>query len=168
MKQELQHRLQAWVDGELDPESAREVAAWVDREPAARALADNLRQFSQVLKQAEPALALPESREFYWSKIRRGIEQAESAQARSPAAAGRPAFNPLRWLGWLLPAGAAALAAVFFLRPADSFPVLQAVSNTPAITQHEIETPSSEVTSLTFYSAQEGLTVVWLGSVDLL
>ncbi len=167
MNQELQHRLQAWVDGELDPDSAREVAAWVAQEPAARMLADNLRQFSQVLREADPILTLPESREFYWSKIRRGIEQAERLEARTEVAT-RATPNPLRWLAWLLPAGAAALAAVFFLRPSESFPVLKASNNIPTLTQHEVETPSSEVTSLTFYSAQEGLTVVWLGSVDFL
>src|SRR5581483_2948693 len=77
MNEEQQLKLQAFFDGELPEAEAREVAAWVARDAEATALMTELRNTRQALKGFEPALKLPESREFYWSKIEREIRRLE-------------------------------------------------------------------------------------------
>ncbi len=177
MNHEQQHRLQSWVDGQLDPTTAQEVARWVEAEPEARQLSENLRQVRQRVRDHEPARRVPESREFYWSKIRKGIEAGDAAEAaRTPARRG--AWTGIHWWRWLFPVGAAALI-LLVLRPGmprngDFRPVAQVSSLETASTEgavvsgHEIETPSPELSSLTFYSSQDAMTVVWVGNVDLL
>lgn len=161
--------IQAWIDGELEPSEARKIAARVESDPQARALAENLRAFSSLLHDHPPARAVPEPRDFYWSRIRQGIESTE-AQAEAQAQP-RPSatFHPLRWLAWLVPVGAAAFAAMLFLRPMPSpdFATMAGLPATP-LTNHEVETPSKDVSSLTFYASQESMTVVWLGTIDFL
>lgn len=163
MKPERQEKLQAWVDGELSETEAREFAALAATDPAARDLGNNLIALSRLLRENEPSRAVPESRDFYWSKIRRGIELGERTAASREASSPPASAAPARWLAWLVPLGAATMAAMFLLNPAP--PV---GSDTPdaAMTQHEIEAPSSEITTLTFYSAQDTTTVVWLGQLD--
>jgi len=173
MNTKLPLEIQAWVDGELADAHAQRVARAIEQDPEARRLAENLRAFGRTLRDHEPVRPVPETRDFYWSRIRQGIEQAERTAERGPSRpAPAPAFHPLRWLAWLLPAGAAALAAVFLIHPADPFgqqlsPHLPATGSTPLV-NHEVETPSTEISSLTFYAAEQGMTIVWLGRVDVL
>lgn len=179
MNPELEHQLQAWVDGQLPPDEARELAARVERDPALRALADNLRSFSRLLKDHEPVRGVPDSREFYWSRIRQGIERAGAAAAPAPESE-RAGGAWLRWLAWMVPAAGAALALVAFLsqpspqeREARPVAVAEAVEGPRAADRGgpgnlEVESPSDQLTTLTFYSAQDAMTVVWLGRVDLL
>ncbi|MBX3743836.1 MAG: hypothetical protein KF833_00875 [Verrucomicrobiae bacterium] len=158
---------QAWVDGELPEVRARALEESLPSDPDARTFCDGLRNFRDVLRHHEPTVALPESRDFYWSKIRRAIEQggASPAPFRSPERG-----SPYRWLGWLVPSAALALALVWALpkfstRPAQPAPVAMAAT----MVGHEIEAPAAEgITTLTFYSAQDSMTVVWLGRVDIL
>lgn len=174
MNQELQRQLQAWVDGELSPAEARDLADRVRQDAEAQALCENLRRVTAVLKAHEPAPQVPESREFYWSKIHRGILESEAGRAtrsRPEPAAARPDFS--RWLAWLLPVGACAMAALLlvprFARDQGPGGLAAArAGNAQPIVGHEVESPSDQVTTLTFYSAQDSMTVVWLGNVDLL
>lgn len=170
MNQELQRQLQAWVDGELSPAEARDLAEQVREDAEAQALCENLRRWTAVLKAHEPAPQVPESREFYWSRIRRGILESDSR----PPARPQPVADGLRlsrWLAWLLPVGACAVAALLlvpkFTRDQGPGSLAAAPSSQP-IVGHEVEAPSDQVTTLTFYSAQDSMTVVWLGNVDLL
>ena len=165
MNEQLQHRVQAWVDGELTEAEAGKVAEQVRLDPAVRALAENLRSFATVLREGEPVRPVPESRDFYWSRIREGIQRAERAADRPEA---RSAPSPVRWLAWLLPLGAAALAMIFFVRSPEAYGPGGTIGSEPSLVGHVVETPSDEVTSLTFYSAQDSMTVVWLGKIDFL
>ncbi len=175
MKPEHQEKLQAWVDGEVTQTEAREIGAWVETDPGAQALRNNLLAFSRLLRDNEPTHAVPESREFYWSRIRQGIEAAEHAGAVASAPAAKPLAS-LRWLAWLLPVGAAALAAFLVFDPATPTsppnPLARAASeghaDGPAMTDHEVDGPCTEVTLMTFYSSQDTTTVVWLGQLDFL
>lgn len=180
MNQEQQHRLQSWVDGQLDPKSAQEVARWIESEPEARQLTENLRQVRRWVRDHEPVRPVPESRDFYWSKIRRGIEAAENVET-SPAqtrTSAKPRATATHWWRWLIPAGAFALLFLAFrpgaprqenLAPLARITSLEAPApRTAMVAGHEIETPSAELTSLTFYSSQDAMTVVWVGNVDLL
>ena len=71
MKNDLELKLQAWLDGELSgPEGlrlSREIAGDAD----ATRLVEELRSVKSALAGAETPLTIPESREFYWSKIER-------------------------------------------------------------------------------------------------
>ena len=81
---ETQLKLQAFLDGELPEDEARTIAARVAQDPEATDLLAELRNTRQALSLFEEGPKLPESREFYWSKIQRAIEQLEPAPAVAP------------------------------------------------------------------------------------
>lgn len=144
---ERELKLQAFLDGELPEAEAREVAAWMAREPEAAALQLELKNTRQALSGHERDIKVPESREFYWSKIAREIERTERVE---PAKA---EVSPLAWLRRVLyPIGglaAVALAVVLFWPP------------TKAVAQPEIETALADCGALTYRDEQAGMTVVW-------
>src|SRR5262245_57053785 len=80
MNGDLMLKLQAWVDGELPGDEARQVEALVSDNQEAAALANELRTTRGYVRGNELAMPVPDSPEFYWSKIRRGIERAETAE----------------------------------------------------------------------------------------
>src|SRR5258708_2188103 len=107
MTEEQQLRVQAFLDGELPEKDTREVAAWLARDADATALAGELRNTRKALAGFEPELKVPESREFYWSKIKREIERS------SPAKAPVESISLFTWLRRvLMPLGAAAVLAL--------------------------------------------------------
>lgn len=158
--------LQAWVDGELEGPEARRFAEFVQQDPEARALAENLRSLRQLVRDHEPSHPLPVTGDFYWSGIRRGIEKTTPRSAPLEPAPSRPLAG---WLSWLLPAGACALALVSLVRPSmlhfDGGAAPR--PGRPMMAGHQIETGPTGMTSLTFYSAEDSMTVVWLGRVDI-
>jgi anti-sigma factor RsiW len=173
MKPEHQERLQAWVDGELTAAEGQEIDAWVESRPDAQALRNNLLAISKLLRENQPTRVVPESPDFYWSKIRRGIERVEREKSAAPAndAEGARRFSVGRWLAWLLPVSGAALAAFLFLHSPQnpvSAPAAMQRGLEAAMTDHEVDAPCSDLTAVTFYSAQDTTTVVWLGKVDFL
>ncbi len=107
MDNEFQLKVQAYLDGELAEAEAREVANLLARDQEASLLLKELRQTRQAMAGAEDGVRLPESREFYWSKIRRQIEAQEVSQ-----------LPPVRIPWWrqlgrvLVPASAVALVVV--------------------------------------------------------
>ena len=147
MDYDSQLKVQAYLDGELSDAEARRFADRL-RDPESSALLEELRQTTLALKQGEPEVRLPESREFFWSKIERQIQ----IQA-SPA----PARRPLSWLvrlqRYLVPISATALVALVLL--------LSIGRSTPA-QPGEMELVSDEMAALTFRSQSERMTMVWL------
>jgi anti-sigma-K factor RskA len=109
MDYESQFKVQAWLDGELPAGEARHVEELVARDAAARDLAAELRATSTALAGSEPDVKLPESREFYWSKIEREIRRQEPSEP-SPA----PALSALfaAWRRFLVPASAIAVLVI--------------------------------------------------------
>ena len=92
---ETELKLQAYLDGELPAGEAKAIADLLGRDAGAKALYQELRIAKSFLVENELERALPESREFYWSKIQRQIERVESTQAdglTEPAAS--------RWWPW--------------------------------------------------------------------
>jgi anti-sigma factor RsiW len=151
MDHEAQLRLQAYLDGELPEAEARQVANWLAQDQEATALLTELRNTRQALAGFETGMRLPESREFYWSKIKREIEQLEPTRpAREPAT---PLWVRLRRL--LVPISVAAVAGVAILAAnrqllsgsSDGFRTETALADSGAFTYHD-------------YSA--GTTLVWL------
>src|SRR5262245_42310519 len=102
---DAQLKLQAFLDGELPESEAREAANWVARDKEATALLGELRNTRQALAGAEPVMMLPESREFFWSKVRREIERQENQR---PVAEPRKPSLLTQWRRFIVSAGAVA------------------------------------------------------------
>ena len=129
---------------------ASKVAQWLARDPEAAALSEELRNTRTALAGLETGIQLPESREFFWSKVQRDIQRLET-----PAA--KPASVPLSALlrRFLVPASAIAMvviAGVMLTRPGPS-------GLTPAA---EIETALADSGAFTYRDYSAGATLVWL------
>ena len=108
MKHEIELKLMACLDGELSEREAREITVLVEQDPQARALFNELRQTRAALHGQETLAQVPESREFYWSKIERRL-QREAATEAVPALSWKDWAQA--WRRWLAPvAGAATIA----------------------------------------------------------
>lgn len=158
MNSDTQLKVQAYLDNELSPGEARQVAGLISSDREAREWYALLRSTKELLRTHPPEHKLEDSREFYWSQIQRRIESAERAPAPS-------SVRPL-WIRLLAPlAGTAAL-----------FALLLSVMNQPRVVDQprevlaarpihgEIEDLASDLSSVTFRSEQDGVTVVWLSS----
>jgi anti-sigma-K factor RskA len=150
MNEEVQLKIQAWVDGELSGWQSRSVAKLVERDADAKALATELRQTKVAMAQNEATIALPELREFYWNKVRLQIEREEAAGQKRVS----PSWDPMAIFRRLaLPlAGVAVVCAVAMLS-LNQF-------STSAV--DDVSTPSDEMSALTFHDQSAGMTVVWL------
>ena len=153
MTDEQQLKLQAFLDDELPEAEKREVAAWVARDSEATALLNELRNTRRALAGFDPELKLPESREFYWSKIEREI------QASQPAAAPEKTAPGWHWL-WrlLIPASGLAVLAIAVFITERQMGVRP--SSEPQAVQMETELADSG--SFTYRDETQGMTVVWL------
>ncbi len=151
MNTESKLRLQAYLDNEVSSSEARQIASWIARDAEAQGLYDELRATKSLLvpDNEQPAL-VPESRDFYWSKIQRQIERTEQLPAAPRAA--RP-----WWIRLLVPAVGAAALALF---------VFTSVSTNPgrAVVQSGQSEISQTDSSITFYSPKHRMTVVWIPS----
>lgn len=144
---ELTLDLQSYVDGELPAERRAAVEAALAGDAEARELVEGLRQLSRLVRENEPRIPVPASREFYWSQIQRQIERADR-----PAVA-RPAAAALGWLRWLVPAmGAAAVAVVVTLRqPREEVTLAGA-----------FDSAQTESSAVVFRSESDGVTIHWI------
>jgi len=151
-------KLQALLDGELSSVDAARIGDLVTRDPEARSLIEELKATRTLLHGNEPDQQVPESREFYWSKIRRRIELEEP---RAPAADGGEGVSAW-WIRFLAPAGMLIVLAVFIavsLRSPEGGPPVLAMDD-----GHEIETRLEETSSFSFRSEAAAMTVVWVDS----
>jgi len=155
---ETELKLQAYLDGELSSGEAKAIAGMLGRDVCAQGLYQELRIAQTLLPGNELERMLPESREFYWSKIQRQIDRVESTQAD-----GLPEEAASRWWPlFLAPAGVLAALAVFVavvLRSPEGGGTFLALDDS-----HEIETPLEETSSFSFRSEAAAMTVVWVDS----
>ena len=159
MNRETQLQVQAYLDNELSPGEARNISKLISSDAEARDLFGELKSTREALVANEPLPALPESREFYWSKIQRAIEHAERSNERAHPSVARP-----WWTRMLVPmAGAVALFAVLLsvVNRDGSKPIAVSQSASAATPLHQLEQPS-DVSTITFRS--EGVNVVWITS----
>src|SRR5947208_8623721 len=119
MEYDAQLKVQAYLDGELPEAEAREVALWLARDGEAVGLLGELRNTRQSLVGFEIGVTLPESREFFWSKIEREIQRQEQP-ARQPQSA--PFLARLQ--RFLMPASAVAVLALAVLLINGQFSLL--------------------------------------------
>jgi anti-sigma factor RsiW len=155
MNHEAQLKLQALLDGELPAAEVAHVQDWLAKDADARLLLAELKNTSTALEGYESGVALPESREFYWSKIQREITRAE---AKAPATV-RP-LTVVSWVSWLRTqfapvAGVASLGIVLGL-------LLIRPSAGPMSDSSVVELASDDMGSHTFRDQDQHITVVWL------
>ncbi len=145
MNQDLQLKLQAYLDGELPSGEAQAVRDLLATDAAARELLVELTNTRDVVVAHEATIKLSESREFYWSKIQREI----SREAKPTPAA---KFSFAAWLHRaLVPAGAAAAVAIAILL---SLPQANGVGDATRT--------SSDTATFTYHNYATGTTLVWL------
>ena len=145
MDYDVQIKIQAYLDGELPDSEAREVANLLAKDKEAVALHNELRNTRQALSGAEVGIELPESRGFFWSKIKRDIERLEPD---APMEAAPSIFAA--WRRLLVPAGAIAALAVAVL-----------IANRPVM-QVRLEATRSDPNTFTYRDYSGGATLVWL------
>ena len=141
-----QLKLQAYLDSELTEGEAREVTGWLAKDQEAVALLGELKATRQAMSGFETGIKLPESREFYWSKIERQIGQEQTVTEPVPA------FSRVlaAWRRFLVPA--AGVAAVVLV----ALGVLRTSSGPDA------ESWTSDSSALTYRDYRAGTTLVWL------
>ena len=146
MDHEAQLKLQAFLDGELPENDARAVAALVARDAEAAALLRELRHTRQALAGFETA-KLPESREFYWSKIQREIERQEPVPDTAETA------SLFIWLRrFLLPASAVAALAI----------AVMIAGRWGSAAGPDTEMTLADSGTFTYHDFANGTTLVWL------
>jgi len=155
MNQELQFKLQAWLDGELPEAEARQAAELANTDHAARALVAELRMTKGFLAGNELEAPLPETLDFHWSKIRREIERLDNAEAAQPRASWSFAWR--RLLAPLSGVAMVAFVTVVSLNFLNRPPIEDALANLV-----EVENPSEHIGSISYKSQAENMFVVWL------
>ncbi|MBA4146824.1 MAG: hypothetical protein H0X66_01830 [Verrucomicrobia bacterium] len=153
MNHEQQLQLQAYLDGELSDRESRKVTDLLASNEEARNLFSELQFTRTALVENEPEFKLPESREFFWSKIQREIRQTEAAPV--PTAAGVSVFA---WLQrYLMPVSVVAVLAVIGI-----FAMSKSQPTQTAYAFGEIEALNGDMDSITFRSEAERMTVIYL------
>lgn len=140
--------LQAYVDGELDSSRRAEVERVLASDAEARQLVEGLRQLSDLVRNHEPVVRVPESREFYWSQIQKRIAAAEATGNRES----REVSGALQWLRWLAPALGVAAVAVMIALPSRE------TSGGALAGGSALE----DAVSMTFRSDADGVTIHWI------
>ena len=109
MKHEDKLRIQAWMDGELAPKEAAQIATLIEENPEALALSEELRVVENALHFGEKPVILDDSRDFYWSQIELQIEAGEPL----PEPYVSPVTASSNLLRWMVPVGS--LGAIVIL-----------------------------------------------------
>ena len=151
MDYNAQLKLQSWLDGELPEAEASEITNWLTRDREAASLLEELRNTHNALAGFEATVRLPESREFFWSKVEREIQRLE---APAPKTARRSYLSLFR--RFLVPASAVAavlVAGLVLNRPTG-------LNGRSAVA--EIETALADSGTFTYRDYSAGTTLVWL------
>ncbi len=151
MNKELQLKLQAYADGELSGREAGEIGDWLAENADAQALVAELKNANAALAGYEEDIKLPESPEFYWSKIEREIQRLRRSE--SPKS-GASLFAV--WRRFLVPAGALAALVILGLL---AFPLLRGPKATASA---ESEFTLADSGTFTYHDYDSGTTLVWL------
>lgn len=144
-----QLKLQAHLDGELPEGDRRAVESWLAQDSEAKALLAELRQTNAALTDFESEIKLPESREFFWSKIERAIRRQE----QSPREEVQPSWL-FAWRRFLIPASALAMLAVLLVSLQTSFFGTGSAPSIVAVFDDE--------SAFTYRDQSQGTTLVWL------
>src|SRR2546421_2442090 len=149
MDHDAQLKLQAYLDGELREAEAREVAKLLAQDQDAVLLHAELKNIRQAVAGAEKPMQLPETREFFWSKIEREIARAERVE---PTRA-KESFLAT-WRRLLVPLSAAAALAIIILAMLGGF-------GGSSMAESEV-TSEDESGGFVYRDDAGGTTLVWL------
>ncbi len=152
MTDEQQLKLQAFLDAELNESEARAVAAWIARDPEATALLNELRNTRRALANFEPEYKLPESREFFWSKLERDIRPLQSVPEQPETGS---VFTLLRRL--MLPAGGLAAVALAMIIGGTELGLWGTVAR-----KSDTEMTVADSGAFTYQDDANGTTLVWV------
>lgn len=149
MNDDLHLKLQAHLDGELPAGERASVEAQLAADSEARSLMQELQMTHAALAAGEMPQPLPESREFYWSKIKREIQRSD-ASLTQPEKRARIAS----WKYWLAPVAGMAVVVVA---------LVFAGGRATGDGDRFLMTASMEdADAFTYRNDQEGVTLVWL------
>ena len=152
MKQDIELKLQAYLDGELPPGEEKAVVDLVAENEQARELLTELTNTRTAVVAHEADIKVPATREFYWSGIRREIERQEKTSfARSQdvsifAALRRMLVSASGLVAVLL---AVMLAGYQFYSPSGT-------------RREEAETTFEDSGAFTYHDYSSGTTLVWM------
>jgi anti-sigma factor RsiW len=152
MKQDIQLKLQAYLDGELPPAEVKVIADLTAHDPHARELLVELTNTRAAITAHELDVKVPATREFYWSGIRREIERQEQSQ-RPQAQAG----SILAMLRRLLVPASGLVAVLLAVMLAG-----QAFRSTGNMIREESETTFTDAGAFTYRDYASGTTLVWV------
>jgi hypothetical protein len=147
MKHELELKVQAWLDGEASDREAARLADLVIQDAETGAVAAELGAVRKAMAGSELSVPVPDSRDFYWSKIERQIQREASAPKREAIS------WAARWRRFVLSL-AGATAFIFVL----TFAIKQAQQPT----FDEISATDTGMDAVTFHDQSAEMTVVWL------
>jgi anti-sigma factor RsiW len=160
MNLELALKVQALLDGELPADEQARVQATLEQNADARALLEELTRARTWLQGNELERPVPESREFYWSKIQPAIERAERTEPTAPSSA---LF--WQWLGvlrrHLAPVAGVTLVALLSLAALRSYRYHDASSYLV-----QVESLDRAISTHTFRSQSDRLVLVWIHRDD--
>ncbi|GDY20021.1 hypothetical protein LBMAG56_13660 [Verrucomicrobiota bacterium] len=149
MKTEMLLQIQSWVDGRLSAGESAEVERFVAANPDAQALAGELRMTKLAFAGNEPTVTMPESREFFWSKVQREIARQEAAGVTAESAG---FFAPGWWRKLLVPVTSVAGLALVA--------VLVTVATRTEDGSDQIESQLEGVSTVTY--GVPGMKVIWI------
>ena len=152
MNRESALKVQAYVDGELTGRDRSKIERLLQQEPSAQALVSELKSTQQLLAANQPEYSLPESKDFFWSKVASQIDRAPAGPA-APARWVAPS-----WLRWTIPAATCALVVSLFLlaKLPKTAPLAPAAP--------EPEVALADQSGFAFNSETDGMSVVWVQS----
>ena len=157
MNRDFQLRVQAFLDGELTEHETRQVERRLSSDEASSHLLEELRWTKNVLAANEPIAVIPETRDFYWSKIRGDILLMGRPVAPGPQA---QAFLWLVWKKCFAPFSGLALM-LMVVWGIMSFYSLDA-SGARGRFLAQVESPSEEMGAFSFRSQSDNVFVIWL------
>ncbi len=150
LKQQLE--IQALVDGELAGTDAARVRMLVDQDRDSHELFEELSLVKGALIDGEPALAMPEPPDFYFSQIRRRIEAEERTESPTGASGSRTLWTWLRGHLGTVAGTAVVVAAIGLFAPAYLRPYVPG----------ELTDSEGELSAMTYRSEKDSLTIVYL------
>jgi hypothetical protein len=156
MDEDWKLKVQACLDGELPAQEARRAQERAGKDLEAQQLLKELEGANALLAAFEREIRVPESREFYWSRIQRAIS------AGGPVASRRSLWLT-RWWKLLLPAAATtALVLVFALsRSGPGYSSHPAAQSPLAAQAQPVQCAIADPAALTYEDYNAGATLVW-------
>lgn len=147
MNEELHIKLQAFLDGELPEAEARAIGSLIASDADAAALHRELKHTRAALAGFEKRIVVPETREFYWSKIQREIQRLEVPASE------RPQHSLFSFWRRALAVGGGVAALVIALLVATTFGHRAAP---------ELDVALADGDAFTYRNYESGATLVWL------